>query len=968
MVSPSDQIVDFGDLFKHVEWDGWMPKDINFKALTYNYEDTKIDLKGFALPSHDWKNTDLVMQGASFYDFVANIHNGKWTLERDGWETLAGFLMNTVRGIEIGVETIDAYGGTLNKRDQEELLNKIKPYAEFLSKPAELSEYAAEYLGLVELANDLLAQIANDYGFKAGDGSVTGYLLENSVHLKNVVQQVNQISGVFVDVKKIKNELAGELNKNIKKKKNIVTVGSVSGVAYKALLKETSNFLDKQAKYKQANIADEYLGLIDEILYTFDDLLSKKIDKAKSEKEINKLKKRRFILRAGEGLFTFTRLVFSPSAGDLDKIKNDPKVIIPAIASLGGAVYEEISNSDNVKKQAGKLISKNIKKAGGQIFSGIKYGKVIGNKIIPFFWDAVTAENYLSTSIVTGQLSQFGPLQSKAYIYHKAGDSINTYTSNTQDSSQNLTIKVKAGDQIYVSTELSRPLLFSEERSPWLTNFNFPPSTLYDTSINVTGRSFNRTILCSKKQFGNLTYSVHELAAPTSDYLLIASECGADTKVGGDWYQDRNTAFNDSGALIRSAVYNSTAALPSYYQLAGFSDNASRSIAVRDFFVVQNTDSNIVITNTGYNANGTTHIITLEQIQANCTLPWGASLQHGVTTLTYQAASVAIGNSCVSELRSCSSGVLSGSYQYPACTVQVDSDGDGMPDDWETDHGLNPAVNDAALDKDGDYVGNLKEYQDNTDPADKNSFLPGSVTCTAPLVLQNGTCVNPPTSITSKLNDTGITTCSDATSNNLVCPVTDFPGQDAQQGRDVTHNDDSDGHAGFSYTKLDSNGNPLPANASQWDCVKDNVTGLIWEVKTIGGLHNMDNTYSWYEPDDSKNGGSPGTQNSGICIGSSCDTYSYVQAVNAQGLCNATDWRMPTKIELLSIMNNATTGPAIDTNFFPNPPIYTSWELWSSSPYASNSAYAWFGESHSGGWYYGDKAYSAPVRLVRGGQ
>jgi len=90
------------------------------------------------------------------------------------------------------------------------------------------------------------------------------------------------------------------------------------------------------------------------------------------------------------------------------------------------------------------------------------------------------------------------------------------------------------------------------------------------------------------------------------------------------------------------------------------------------------------------------------------------------------------------------------------------------------------------------------------------------------------------------LNDTGITTCSNETENNLTCPQTDYPGQDAEYGRDVTHNDDSDGHAGFSFTKIDENGDDLPASATSWNCVRDNVTGLIWEVKTDdGGLREI---------------------------------------------------------------------------------------------------------------------------------
>jgi|GEM_PF-3383159 len=46
-----------------------------------------------------------------------------------------------------------------------------------------------------------------------------------------------------------------------------------------------------------------------------------------------------------------------------------------------------------------------------------------------------------------------------------------------------------------------------------------------------------------------------------------------------------------------------------------------------------------------------------------------------------------------------------------------DGDGDGMPDDWETAHGFDPAdPSDAALDGDGDGLTNLDEYYAGTDP------------------------------------------------------------------------------------------------------------------------------------------------------------------------------------------------------------------------------------------------------------
>lgn len=55
-------------------------------------------------------------------------------------------------------------------------------------------------------------------------------------------------------------------------------------------------------------------------------------------------------------------------------------------------------------------------------------------------------------------------------------------------------------------------------------------------------------------------------------------------------------------------------------------------------------------------------------------------------------------------------------------TAIADSDGDGIPDVWETAHGLNPNLSDDAfMDSDGDGVSNLQEYIAGTDPNDPNS-------------------------------------------------------------------------------------------------------------------------------------------------------------------------------------------------------------------------------------------------------
>ena len=212
------------------------------------------------------------------------------------------------------------------------------------------------------------------------------------------------------------------------------------------------------------------------------------------------------------------------------------------------------------------------------------------------------------------------------------------------------------------------------------------------------------------------------------------------------------------------------------------------------------------------------------------------------------------------------------------------------------------------------------------------------------------------------VNDTGIDWGGDYDSgNNTDCSSNISAPQDCHQGRDATHNDDSDGHAGFSFTKLDSNGNTLDASDTEWYCVQDNVTDLIWEVKTDDGSErDKDNKYRW--------GGLTAIgRDSSNREGDYYDDWNNLvnTANSGNGLCGFTDWRVPDIEELRSIVDYSRTNPSIDINYFPN--TRSDW-YWSASPYANGSNDAWRLYFYNGYDDSSNRVDNYHVRLVRSGQ
>lgn len=107
--------------------------------------------------------------------------------------------------------------------------------------------------------------------------------------------------------------------------------------------------------------------------------------------------------------------------------------------------------------------------------------------------------------------------------------------------------------------------------------------------------------------------------------------------------------------------------------------------------------------------------------------------------------------------------------------------------------------------------------------------------------------------------------------------------------------------------------------------------------------------------------------------GSTCtdvaSTFTWQNALGAaqsHNFAGHSDWRLPNKNELASLVEQRCVSPAINSKIFPSTPPGGS--FWSSSPNASNSNNAWYVGFGNGRVSGGNKDYGLQVRLVRAGQ
>jgi len=124
--------------------------------------------------------------------------------------------------------------------------------------------------------------------------------------------------------------------------------------------------------------------------------------------------------------------------------------------------------------------------------------------------------------------------------------------------------------------------------------------------------------------------------------------------------------------------------------------------------------------------------------------------------------------------------------------------------------------------------------------------------------------------------------------------------------------------------------------------ISDNATGLMWKRCSEG-------------------------QTGANCSGGSATNPNWTTALStceADTTASHTDWRLPNRNELLSIVSLATVNPAIDTTFFPNT---QSGLYWSSSTYQEpgGESSAWGVSFYNGFVDAYDKGNGFYVRCVR---
>ena len=108
------------------------------------------------------------------------------------------------------------------------------------------------------------------------------------------------------------------------------------------------------------------------------------------------------------------------------------------------------------------------------------------------------------------------------------------------------------------------------------------------------------------------------------------------------------------------------------------------------------------------------------------------------------------------------------------------------------------------------------------------------------------------------------------------------------------------------FSKISQDGTPLspedqtrPAKVSDWSCVTDNNSELMWQVPQANGTYAFNATYYWGDRTINNRDYSEAS----CILDGDCNTDNLVAKANKQQLCGRSDWRLATRAEWQTLLD-----------------------------------------------------------------
>lgn len=208
--------------------------------------------------------------------------------------------------------------------------------------------------------------------------------------------------------------------------------------------------------------------------------------------------------------------------------------------------------------------------------------------------------------------------------------------------------------------------------------FDFTAGATYQMSIGAYGTPLGgigpRMVVYVDSDIVQ-TIMVDNLALAQHDFSFVALSGGPKT-VRIAFTNDKNSPREDRNLYLKSLkIVSSGGGAVTHCTVAPFGQILNGA-SVRAFQAVPNGQScasELRVCNNGVLSGSFTQssCTVTAPPAASCTLPFGGSLNSGQSIDAYQASSVPSGSTCVSEIRNCSNGNLSGSFVHGSCSVSA---------------------------------------------------------------------------------------------------------------------------------------------------------------------------------------------------------------------------------------------------------------------------------------------------------